>query len=58
MLRYLEPRCTVIVLTNRSAPSPLRAAVAIAGVFVADADAAALPEAAAGPAAAARPMPS
>ncbi|HEX4243460.1 MAG TPA: serine hydrolase domain-containing protein [Steroidobacteraceae bacterium] len=58
MLRYLEPRCTVIVLTNRSAPSPLRAAVAIAGVFVADADAAALPEAAAGPDAAARPMPS
>jgi CubicO group peptidase (beta-lactamase class C family) len=58
MLRYLEPRCTVIILTNRSAPSPLRAAVAIASIFVADADSAALPEAAAGPDAAARPMPS
>jgi CubicO group peptidase (beta-lactamase class C family) len=59
IVRFLERRLTIIVLTNRNDPLPYGAAAAIAKVFVPEADAA-LPAAAlkaSGPDPGARPLP-
>ncbi len=58
ILRHLERRFTVIVLTNRSGPSPYPIALEIAGMFLPDcARAPAAAHAESGPDAAARPLP-
>jgi CubicO group peptidase (beta-lactamase class C family) len=60
IMRDLEHRFTVIVLTNRSAPSPYPTALEIAKVFMPNAGAAGLPRAAhtvSGPDSGARPLP-
>jgi CubicO group peptidase (beta-lactamase class C family) len=59
IVRFLERRFTVIVLTNRNDPLPYGAAIAIAKVFVPEAEAA-IPAAAleaSGPDSGARPLP-
>ena len=57
ILRFLQPRCTVIVLTNRSEPSPYPTALAIAQLHSADIGAFPATDTAAGPDAAAHPLP-
>jgi CubicO group peptidase (beta-lactamase class C family) len=57
IVRYPEHRFTVIVLTNRDAPAPYPTALAIAKVFLPQADAVRAAHTACGPDPAARPLP-
>jgi len=57
IVRYLERRFTVIVLTNRDDPSPYPTALAIAKIFLPAAAAAPAAQTASGPDAGARPLP-
>ena len=56
LVRFPAQGCTVIILTNRDAPEPYTSALAIAKLFVSDADSVRALESAAGPDPGARPI--
>ena len=57
IVRYPRSHCTVIVLTNRNDPEPYTVALAIAKLFIPDADAHRASQVVVGPDSGARPLP-